>query len=155
MSTNKENDNKIKIIYTLNDEENVINFDPEETFLLFKLFISNYSKVNLEKYEVYYDDKNLNENFEKMKLREIIFNNKFPIFNFKMKPKINDSVILKPKGSKEIYKHVVQLENFPSRPEIFSILENFLANQNLKDGYNYCIEGSILKIHFQSLVKVY
>jgi hypothetical protein len=155
MSIIKQNNNQIKIIYILNYQENVISFDPEETFLLFKLFISNYSKVNLEKYEVYYDDKNLNENLEKLKLREIILNNKFPIFQFKLKPKINDSISLKPKGIKEIFKHTVQLENFPSRPEIFSILENFLANLNLKDGYNYSIDGSLLKIHFQSLVKVY
>ena len=75
------------MIYIYNEEENIINFDINNKLSLLKIMISNNYDIKPEDFNMIYEGKNLHEEHEKTTIKDIILDNKYPIFYVKHKSK--------------------------------------------------------------------
>lgn len=83
--------NLIKLIYSLNNEESSVAFDPSNKIGSLKTLINLTQKINLDDYEVFYRKKEIKWTDE-TPIKNIIGKENVPIFYIKLKPsKSNDT----------------------------------------------------------------
>lgn len=76
--------NLIKLIYSLNNEESVVAFDPTNKIISLKTLINLTQKINLDDYEVFYKKKEIKW-IDENPIRTIIGKENVPIFYIKSK----------------------------------------------------------------------
>ena len=72
----------IKVTYYLNDVESSVTFDPNNKISILKSIISLSQKINANEFDIIYNKKKLGSTDDRI-LREIIGNDKNPVFFFK------------------------------------------------------------------------
>jgi hypothetical protein len=149
----------IKIIYSLNDINSSISFDPTNKISVFKNLINLTQKINLDEYELFYGKKLIPWNEEKM-IKDFIGKELVPLFNIKKKQSASSANVkkLKPvESAKDIvaessFKTKLIIDNFPSRVEICTLLDRFYEENNLKKDYHIDHSGSSVEISFKNPV---
>jgi hypothetical protein len=148
----------IKIIYSLNDIDSSISFDPTNKISVFKNLINLTQKINLDEYELFYGKKLIPWNEDRM-IKDIIGKELVPLFHIKKKHTASTIVKkLKPiESAKDIiadnsFKTKVIIDYFPSRVEIYTLLDRFYEENNLKKDYHIDHSGSSVEISFKNPV---
>jgi hypothetical protein len=148
----------IKIIYSLNDIDSSISFDPTNKISVFKNLINLTQKINLDEYELFYGKKLIPWNEDKM-IKDIIGKELVPLFIIKKKQTASiKAKTLKPiESAKDInkdssFKTKVTIDNFPSRVEICTLLDRYFEENNLKKDYHVDHSGSSVEISFKNPV---
>ena len=131
----------IKIVYVLNGEESTLSFDPTNKLKVFKNIVNLTQKLNTDEYDIIYGKK-LISTLDEVEIKRIIHDDINPVFRIEKK-----FLNSKDKG-KQIYhenqinvnktkllKFKVMIQNFPSRTEIYSLINYFLDSNFIKDSY--------------------
>lgn len=147
----------IKIIYSLNDIDSSISFDPSNKISVFKNLINLTQKINLDEYDLFYGKKLISWNEDKM-IKEIIGKELVPLFQIKKKlaPHNNQTIKLT-ESKKDIHidaesKTKLVIDYFPSRVEICTLLDKFFEDNNLSKEYHVDHSGSSVIISFRNPV---
>ena len=149
----------IKIIYSLNEIDSSISFDPSNKISVFKNLINLSQKINLDEYELFYGKKLISWNDDKM-IKEIIGKELVPLFQ--IKKKVSQKTSKTSKGSEiktdpnsnNAYKSKLIIDYFPSRVEIVDLLDKFYEDNDLIKDYHVDHSGSSVEISFKNLVKI-
>lgn len=131
----------VKIIYVFNGEESSLSFDPTNKLKLFKNIVNLTQKLHSDQYDIIYG-KNLITSLDEVELKRIIYDDKNPVFYIEL-----ISIDSKAKGKKiyhknkleisktKSFKYKVSIQNFPSRTEMYSLINSFLDSNFIKDSY--------------------
>ena len=155
----------VKLIYYLNHEESTVSFDPNNKLSVLKTLINLTQNINLDSYEILYGKKKISWDEDKV-LKDYIGKDSVPVFYLKKKEFLvnsnnkndnNDIYTLKKKsfGNKKTLindKCRVMIDFFPSRTEIYKMLDNFLESRNLKNDYDSDNKGTGIEIIFRNSV---
>lgn len=141
----------INLTYHINKEESSIKFDSNYKLSALKRLISLTQRINIDNYEILYENKVFSFKTDKM-LKEIIGKDINPVFQIiKMTKNLNSKKII----NKVLVKNencLVSIENAPSRAEIFTILSKFLENKNNIQEFIANNKGSKIDITFHNPV---
>ena len=111
----------IKIIYSLNELDSSISFDPNNKISVFKNLINLTQKINLDEYQLYYGNKFISWDEEKS-VKDIVGKELVPIFRIRKKgsPVKNRVIKVKENEKFEIKKSTKDVEVFKTKLLIFS-----------------------------------
>lgn len=148
----------IKIIYSLNEIDSSISFDPTNKISVFKNLINLTQKINLDDYELFYGKKLIPWNEERM-IKDIIGKELVPLFQIRKKQTNSNNVKkLKPvESSKDVisdgsFKIKLVIDYFPSRVEIYSLLDKYYEENNIKKDYHVDHSGASVEVLFKNPV---
>jgi hypothetical protein len=146
----------IKIIYSLNEIDSSISFDPSLKMSSFKNLINLTQKINLDEYELYFSKKVIPWNDERP-IKEVVGKEKVPVFFIKKKlPSPVKNKVIKTGNEKPAdtvnYKTKLTIDYFPSRVEIVGLLDKYYEDNGLEKDYTVLhTEGSI-EVKFKNSV---
>jgi hypothetical protein len=112
----------IKITYSLFDEQVITQVDALTTLEHFINHIANSHGLNPNDLELTYNNKRMGLVDLHKFIRDIVGGNPQPFFYIKTK-------------SERIPLHLVTIEHFPSRPELYDLLHGFLHENSLSNTY--------------------
>ena len=165
----------VKLIYYINQEESTVSFDPNNRLSILKKLINLTQRIDLDNYDIFYVKKKISWDEDKI-LKEIIGMNSVPVFYLKKKEYSqqlqNQKTISNISSSNTIYnknsiqfnvsdqannntiKCKVSIDFFPSRAEIYTMLDNFLSNNNYNRDYESNNKGTGVEITFNNSVNI-
>jgi hypothetical protein len=168
----------VKLIYYLNHEESTVAFDPSNKLSVLKTLINLTQRINLDTFDILYGKKRITWEDDKP-LQEYIGKDSVPVFYFKKKEFINqpqsnhsssinynyglsninnNSLRRSTEFTKQPVNNVVSskckvsIDFFPSRAEIYTMLDNFLESNNYKKDYESGNKGTGVEIIFNNSV---
>jgi len=171
----------IKLIYYLNNEESTVSFSPDNKLSVLKTLINLTQRINLDSYEIFYGKRRISWDEDKI-LKEYIGKDSVPVFymikkEFTLQNKKQVSTIYNNDNSsynsnrnsydlnlsnqinsinnnKSIAICKVSIDFFPSRAEIYNMLDSFLELNNHKKEYETSNKGTGVEITFNNSVKI-
>lgn len=147
----------IQILYSLNDSESSLSFDPTNKLKVFKNIVNLTQKVNVDQYDIFYNDKIINA-MDEMEVKRIIGNDTNPYFlivkkNASPHERANSKLKLsKIKKKENKFKFKVLIQNYPSRTEMNTLINSFLDINFIHD--NFLIDNKQNGIEVMFSVKV-
>jgi hypothetical protein len=153
--------NLLSIIVYTNDKESSLVFDPHNSFKDLKKVISLSHNMPLESIEIFYRNKKVTN--DDMCLYDVIGGETVPIFHVNPKSKNIYQVDKDTKNKyyskkfleekKEFYNKIV-VENYPSRAEIYTLLNGFAETNNILFDYTTLNRTNNIEICFKNCVKI-
>jgi len=159
----------VKLIYYLNHEESTVSFDPNNKLSVLKTLINLTQKINLDNYEILYGKKKISWDEDKP-LKEYTGKDSVPVFYLKKREfivqpsnnnisanDVNNMMYTRKnsdmgtnKSNSNGNKCRVSIDFFPSRTEIYTLLDNFLETNQLKKDYESDNKGTGVEITFRN-----
>jgi hypothetical protein len=130
----------IQILYSLNDNESSLSFDPSNKLKVFKNIVNLTQKVNVDHFDIYYNDKIINA-MDEMEVKRIIGHDTNPYFliikkNASPQERANYKLRLSQVKKKENkFKFKVLIQNYPSRTEMNTLINSFLDINFIHDNF--------------------
>jgi len=121
-----------------------------------KNIISLSKKIKFKEYNIYYNNKKLEEQSDNIPIKTIISKDTAPVF-FVVKKNDNKKISQMEEINNHKYNFIIKLENYPSKPEVFDILYKFMDNQIPSDRNDYLInlKQQQIQICFKKQVRYY
>lgn len=168
----------IKLIYYLNHEESTVSFDPDNKLSVLKTLINLTQKINIDSYDILYGKKRIVWEDDKP-LKEFIGKDSVPVFYLKKKEfmvqpqnmnnpgvdykslrsnpnnsfrKSTELTKSKPSMTSPTQKCRIAIDYFPSRAEIYTMLDNFIDSNGYKKDYSSSNKGTGIEIIFNNSV---
>jgi hypothetical protein len=147
----------IQISYSLNDNESSLSFDPSNKLKVFKNIVNLTQKINVDLFDIYYNDKIINA-MDEMEVKRIIGHDTNPYFliikkNASPQERANYKLKLSQVKKKENkFKFKVLIQNYPSRTEMNTLINSFLDINFIHD--NFFIDNKQNCIQVMFSVKV-
>jgi hypothetical protein len=138
----KYNNLLIKITYTLNDDQNTITLDHNNSIDFLLNYIANSHKLKVGDLEILFNNKKLSVIEYQKRLRDIVEpNNNNPNFNVRVK-------------DESFAYHHVTIEGFPSRPELYGLLYIYLNESRGSTNYKDEHKDNWVKFSFFEYVSI-
>lgn len=152
----------IKIIYSLNEIDSSISFDPSLKMSVFKNMINLTQKINLDEYELLFNKKVIPWNDERL-IKDIVGKELVPVFMIKKKNASTEkNKIVKlsqqnkdSKNDNAKYKSKLIIDYFPSRVEIVGLLDKFCEENGLSRDYQVQHSQSSIEVIFKNPVSLF
>lgn len=147
----------IKIIYSLNDIDSSVSFDPTLKLSSFKNLLNISQKINLDEYDLFYHNKLVLWTDERS-IKELVGKEKVPVFFIKKKVSASpakNKVIKQPteKPRENIdFKSKLIIDFFPSRVEILELLDKFYDESGLEKDYQVSHSEGSVEVKFRNAV---
>lgn len=139
----------VQVNYIFNNQQETVNIDSLNSIIVLKNIISLSKNIKFKNYNLYYNNKKIDEVADKMPIKTIISIDHNPIFF--VNKKSDNPTNINAKSQSQIhnthmedihsnrYNYILKLENFPSKQEVLDIVKNFMEKQNAEDKLSYLI----------------
>ena len=134
-----------KLVYIVDGEKLNLRFNFADNLKVLKNLIGNSQEIDLADYDIIYNNARIT-NSENKSINEIVGTDKSPVFVIRKKGTF--VVILLEIDNR--FKNKVIIENFPSRTEIYSVIDDFMQSNAIPDT-DYGVENktSIIEVSFK------